>query len=374
VRARFPGQCVLLVCLLGLWSCRDRDIGGASAAVSRAAGLPNTSGRSRDRFAADGKQRGVHLVTRSFFSPAELEPLLHDNVEWIALGPFAWQRDVRSSDLRMSTEGGFWGETDSGIVEIADLAHRHGMHVLLKPQIWMHHANQNGWLGDIDPGSETAWATWFTGYRAFILHYAGLAERAGIEVVCVGAELHTAVRKQPQAWRDLIGDVRKVYHGKLTYAANWHEEVEDVPFWDALDFIGVQAYYPLATEPNSSVTSMMQAWSPVCGSLRALSARVGKPVLFTEVGWKSTSDGAIRPWEWTEARESAATPVSLELQADAYEAFFRSVWSEPWFAGAYFWKWYASPARNPMARNADFTPQNKPAETVLVRWYGEVVT
>ena len=346
--------------VVGCWE--GRDVPSPAA---------NKSGRSADRYAQDGKHRGMNVVARSAVSPADLESLLVDNVEWIALGPFGWQDGLRSPTVHMNTEMGFWGERDAGIIQIANVAHARGMHVLLKPQLWLRHGNRDGWLDAIDPGSPDGWAEWFGAYDAFILHYAALAETCGIEVFCVGAELHTAVTQHPEAWRALIDRVRSIYHGRLTYAANWHEEVSDVSFWDALDFIGVQAYYPLADGPNPSVEAMMHAWKPVCASLEALSGRYKKPVLFTEVGWKSTADGAVRPWEWTEFGSGNTAP-SLDLQADAYEAFFRSVWPEPWFAGAYFWKWYTERGHNPGMQNVDFTPQRKPAEAVLARGYGRL--
>ena len=55
---------------------------------------------------------------------------------------------------------------------------------------------------------------------------------------------------------------RAVYKGKLTYAANWDGEFEEVAFWDALDVIGVQAYFPLTEERVPSVTKLTQAWAP----------------------------------------------------------------------------------------------------------------
>ena len=35
-------------------------------------------------------------------------------------------------------------------------------------------------------------------------------------------------------WRRIIGEVRKVYDGKLTYSANWYREFEQITFWMSL--------------------------------------------------------------------------------------------------------------------------------------------
>ena len=106
------------------------------------------------------------------------------------------------------------------------------------------------------------------------------------------------------------------------------------------------------------------------------SARVGKPVLFTEVGYRSTADAAVEPWLW-----HSDAPADPALQATCYEAMFETFWNRPWFAGAYIWKWF--PEYNPggrensswarrmnRRREEGFTPQGKPAEAVLKRWYG----
>lgn len=325
----------------------------------------------RDLFARDGKLRGVNFVAGRRFAEASLAPLLHDHVEWLVLGPFGWQKNTTSTEVRLATRDVMWSESDSGIVTIARIARSHGMRTMLKPQIWITRPEDGKWLADIDPGSDANWALWFDSYRRFVLHYASLAEGAGIEILCVGAELHRSVMR-PGDWVKLIADVRAVYHGRLTYAANWNEEVGDVAFWDRLDFIGVQAYYPLTDKLEPSVADLVAAWRPIAVSLARLSGEHHLPILFTEVGWKSTPDAAVRPWEWSERVSGPMVRVSTGTQARAYDAFFRVFWHEPWFAGAHIWKWYANHAASGGPGSIDFTPQNKPAESVMARWFGRV--
>jgi len=68
------------------------------------------------------------------------------------------------------------------------------------------------------------------------------------------------VTKRQDDWRVLIADIRKLYRGKLTYAANWAKELNDVPFWAELDFIGIQAYYPLTDKANPTVDELEEGW------------------------------------------------------------------------------------------------------------------
>ncbi|MEK7347824.1 MAG: hypothetical protein AABZ94_03055 [Candidatus Eisenbacteria bacterium] len=331
----------------------------------------NESGRAQNLFARDGKMRGMNLVAGRRLGEAALLPLLRDNVEWISITPFGWQERLAGTVIETNGEAGYWSESDSGIVELTRLAHARGMRVALKLHLWVTDGGHGGGgkLAEIDPGSPDGWRAWFASYRSFLLRYAALAESADVDLLMIGAELTRATTKHPGEWRALIAETRRAYHGPLTYAANWYEEAEGIEFWDLLDFIGVQAYYPLAERAGADRAELERGWAAPLATLERLHARWGKQVLFTEVGWKSTADGAVRPWEWPEDSSQLLSRVSTRAQADAYEAFFRAVWPRPWFAGAYFWKWYGRHERAGGTGDPDFTPQNKPAEAVLARGF-----
>ncbi|HET9951407.1 MAG TPA: hypothetical protein VFS09_06390 [Candidatus Eisenbacteria bacterium] len=333
--------------------------------------VQNESGRSRDLFARDGKMRGVNLVAGRRMGEAVLPPLIRDNVEWISVTPFGWQENLASTVIESNGEAGYWSESDSGVVELARMAHARGMRVALKPHLWVTGGGASK-LAELDPGSAAGWRSWFASYRAFLLRYAALAESAHVDLLIVGAELTRASTRHPDEWRALIAETRRVYRGPLTYAANWYEEAEGIAFWDALDYISVQAYYPLAEKGGADRAALERGWSAPLRTLEALHEKWGKKVIFTEVGWKSTADAAVRPWEWTEDSSQLLSRVSTRAQADAYDAFFRAVWPKPWFAGAFVWKWYGRHERAGGADDIDFTPQNKPAEGVIARAYGAV--
>jgi hypothetical protein len=156
-----------------------------------------------------------------------------------------------------------------------------------------------------------------------------------------------------------------VYGGALTYGAGWNE-VYEVPFWDALDFIGLSAYYPLVDGPSPDKAALARAWHPLLDRLEALSRRWRKTIVFTELGYRSADAAAWKQWE---VRRDA--PVNLRLQADAYAAFFDAVWPQPWFGGVYWWKWLSFPDDGGPEDN-DYTPRGKPAEDVLRRYYAPV--
>ena len=326
-------------------------------------------GRER-RSPVDGKQRGISLeAARRPVTEATFVPLLEANVTWIVQTPFGWQPRYNSPRIGLNPNAGWWGESDAGIAETTQMAHEFGIKTLLKPHIWLNDQSGGKWRGQIEMGSEADWQQWFAEYRSFMLHYARLAEENDIEVLCIGAELHHAAVAREADWRELIAAVRQEYGGALTYAANWHREFEEISFWDALDYISIQAYFPLTDQVAPSVQELKRGWRSHVEAIEAVQRAQQKPVLFTEVGYHSTADGAIRPWEWDSADTEGSYEVGLQTQANCYEALFQTFWNRAWFAGAYFWKWHADDDVAGGRYDLDFTPQNKPAEQVMAKWY-----
>ena len=316
------------------------------------------------------RQRGVSWVAGAEVEPADFEALALHHVNWIVQTPFGWQRGHDSTEIGLVTDGRiYWGERDAGLLETARLARQQGIRTLLKPHIWLSRAADGKWRSDIAMADDAAWAEWFSSYRTFILHYARLAEEMGAGGFSVGTELRETVRHDPGAWRRLIADVREVYSGKLTYAANWYREFEEVPFWDDLDYIGVQAYFPLSDSREPTLEQLVEGWAPHLEAIRRVQKEFGKPVLFTELGYRSSADAAIEPWKWPAQRPDTGAAGDEGTQVRAFRAFFETFWDEPWFAGAYVWKWYPTSGGRtdgPLG----FSPQGKAAERTLADWYG----
>ncbi len=305
------------------------------------------------------KHRGVCWVAGpQKISEKDLSRLSEINANWISQTPFGWQRSVSSPEIVMHTSGEkiWWGESDEGISETTQMARSLHIRTLLKPHLWV----GKGWPGDIQMNSDADWQLWFSQYETFMLHYASLAEKNRIDILCIGTELQKTTEKEKE-WRSLIQKIKSVYHGSLTYAANFHVEYETISFWDELDFIGIQAYFPLSTSKDPELHELLAAWKSPMESIERVQKKFNKPVLFTEIGYRSTHDAAVEPWQWPKAEQS--TQACYEAQAECYKAFFESVWNKKWFAGVYFWKWYPQGPRR--MGSIDFTPQNKLAEKVL---------
>ncbi len=278
-------------------------------------------------------------------------------VNAVSLQPYAFLPRPAQPVLRLFTD-----ESDEALDHATFIARRAGLRVTLKPQIWL---SWGRWSGDIAFTIPADWESWWAQYRQWILHYARLAELNGTGLFVVGTELGgtTALeRGQQQAWRRIIGDVRRVYHGPLTYAAHWGPEFENLPFWDALDFLGLNFYYPLASDADGRVPSW-QAAERVAQAIEQAHRRWNKPVLFTEIGFPSASGAAREPW-----RENPSDTPDPAQQALCYQVVFRTFYHRPWLAGLYWWKWYSS-GRGGGEADRLYTPMNKPAAGVIAQWY-----
>jgi len=309
----------------------------------------------------------IHFWSMTFdarrpHAPEDIDRMAALGTTHLTLIPFGFQAAVDTPAIRMNTDARWHSESDRGIRQIAGEAEERGMGLILKPHVWVGRYDASGQTrADIGFDSENAWTTWEADYRRFMLHYAALAQEVDAHVLVVGTELARAARERPAFWRTLIAEIRARYDGKLTYAGNWHDEYADVPFWDALDYIGVQAYFPLTDSPDPpAVREAVAGWDRHVKELQALAVKEERPVLFTEIGYRSVSYAGERPWAWPERDEQV--PADEAAQAALYQAFFERFAEVPWFAGAIFWKWHpAAEGDRPLA----FTPQDKAAEDVL---------
>ncbi|MEE8367210.1 MAG: glycoside hydrolase TIM-barrel-like domain-containing protein [Thermoanaerobaculia bacterium] len=316
------------------------------------------------------KQRGVSWVAGNVVTATELQPLVDLGVNWIVQTPFGWQKTYNSPEIRLVTSGHvYWGEQDVGIETTTRIARDLGIKTLLKPHLWLQRADPGKWRSDIAMESKADWDSWFDSYRIFILHYANLAHRLEIEALAIGTELRQTAVQKPAAWRHLISDIRQIYSGQLTYSANWYQEFEEIVFWNDLDFIGIQAYFPLSDRNLPELYDLKTGWTKYMESIEKIHNRYQKSVVFTEIGYRSSIDAAIEPWKWPSRSTGVASSSDLETQLRCYQAFFETFWHRPWFAGAYIWKWHPHPRPN-QGLDRNFSPQKKPAEKVLERWYG----
>ena len=109
-------------------------------------------------------------------------------------------------------------------------------------------------------------------------------------------------------------------------------------FWDDLDYIGIQAYFPLVEEDRlleaervPLVKALEQGWEEHLEAIERIQGKFQRPVIITEVGYRSTIDAAVRPWEWESRDTEATSEEQLQTQANCYEAFLKAFWKKDFF-------------------------------------------
>ncbi len=208
--------------------------------------------------------------------------------------------------------------------------------------------------------NDADWRRWFEEYEAYILPYARDAQASGADMFCVGRELDSTVLRRESDWRRVIGLIRSEFEGPLVYSANF-DSWEKIGFWDALDFIGVSAYFPLSDGVDPSLEELEAGWARALEPLEAASKRWDRPVLLTEAGFPSIASAARAPWREEKTR------AEVWLQARCYEATLRTLASRPWIEGSFFWLWERS--SKPPFRDLSHTIVDKPAMFTMARWY-----
>ena len=320
----------------------------------------------------EGVQQGVCVAhnyqrkgRRGYGSATSLETLKELRalgVEWVSLTPFGFMRSL--SDPEVHPIGNVpAGETDDRMRKEIRAAKKLGLHVLLKPHIWI---IGGAWRGNIDPGSAAAWSQWFKSYERWILHYAELAAEEGADELVIGVELKSTERRFQDRWRRLAAKVRKRFKGNITYSANW-DDASRVPWWDAVDYISVQFYPPLADKGDATHAEVTQRLNARLDELESLANAQKQRVSFTEVGFRSAPGAHVHPHEWPERANAQAADVGV--QALGYRVFLRSIQDRPWVRGVYWWKWFTDP-KTAEEGPTGFSPRKKPAEGVLRAAYG----
>jgi hypothetical protein len=272
----------------------------------------------------------------------------------IALMAVYYQDDVASKRIYVDEKK---TPSDESLGHAINIIHSLGMKVMLKPHVDV--ADDEARC-NILPSEE-----WFASYKEFILHYAVIAQKYNVELLCIGTELsNTTTVRWKEKWMDIISAIRKVYSGSITYAANW-DEYETVSFWDAVDYIGMDAYFPLTNKDNPPKEDIIAAWNAQADILEQWLKTSGhdKPIIFTEVGYDTVLGSNKRPWRILPTLASQVE--SQDEQANCLEALFIVLTNRPWFKGFYWWNYFPRPDIGPLG----YTLRGKKGEKILSEWF-----
>ena len=290
-----------------------------------------------------------------------MERLASNGLNWICIPVNCFQEAFYSTNVFA-----MFGrtQTDEEVIFAVNKARSLGLKVCLKPMV---DCLDRVWRARIDfPHENTEYADrWFASYTRFMLHYARLAERLGCEMLCTGCEM-AGMDKNADRCRRLIEDVRGVYSGLIMHNINHGDELR-FPWLDAVDIIGISAYYPVTTPEDHSIEMMHRRWAQHMERVEECHRRYNKPVMFAEIGTRSERGCTETPWAFHYRPD---IPLDEQEQADFYESAMAASWDREWFCGYFWWDWKAKlPPIEKARENRDFTIYGKKAEEVLRAWY-----
>ena len=300
------------------------------------------------------------------YSAALLDHLVTLGANWISITPFGRIWSLSDTEIQMDFEAPYQ-DNRVAVRTMVEQAHARGLKVLLIPHLWV---ETSGWRGEIDPGTPQRWERYRESYRQFVLAWARDAAQAGADALSIGVECKSWSGRFGAYWATLIADIRSLFGGLLTYSANW-DEAEDVIFWDLLDFIGINAFYPLADHPEATDAEYVAAAQALVPSVATLANALQMPVVFVEVGYTTRTDAAVEPWLWPDGMEGVV--VDEREQARALAALLHAFIGEELFAGFFVWRYYAHLEDVSQEAIWGFSPHAKLAANVLrsvfeLRW------
>ncbi len=273
------------------------------------------------------------------------------NANFVIFVPAAYQENTTSEEIDYTSPSTM---TDDELCLIIAKARELGLHVAIKPTVncrdgsWRAHIH----FFDEDVPCEPKWGNWFRSYTDFQLHYARIAEKMQCDMFIAGCEMVMSDHREAE-WRQLIADIRGVYHGPVSYNCDKYQE-HNVTWWDAVDVISSSGYYPI------------DDWEKQLDRIGEVVARFGKPFFFAETGCMSVEGSNRIPNDWSVGGKS--DPAGQQAW---YEELFRACAARDFVKGMALWSW-TSDLYDPAAidEHKDYDIYAKPALGTVADYYG----
>ena len=153
--------------------------------------------------------------------------------------------------------------------------------------------------------------------------------------------------------------MRENYDGLVTYSANF-DSYDTVTFWNASDYIGIDAFFPLVNPHKPTKEEVMKRWEEIGADLLAYQKLIGKLIVFTEIGYTS-QDGTLKtPWAW-----EISNTFDPDEQFLGYETLYEFWVNKPEVKGVCFFFW-GDPKGD---MDLGYTPKGKLAEGIVKKWF-----
>jgi hypothetical protein len=268
--------------------------------------------------------------------------------------------------------------SDEEVQRIIKRFHEVGIRVMLKPFLVLKDSVWQGGFTPVEPYEITAGVNvryrekWAASLRAMLSHYADLAQRCGVESICLGNEYH-GVEHFTKEWREAVAAVRERFQGLVTSDFVPFDRRKVPPqfgeWWHDLDFLSL-SFYPAFPKADASTEEIVESLQPHVQELRELCAAYAKPLVFAECGMRSTS---FDP-QGSSGYHGQGT-YDGHIQGRFLEGVFATFRTEPWWRGLVWWKWDEHQHRDnyftdPVGPQT-FTIDGNPSAETLKRLYAK---
>jgi len=341
-----------------------RNKGGTGGGEGANAPVAASQAAVRPGYAGQFRGISLQLQNGSPSHPFEqyIDEIADTGANAICLIVPAYQENASSTSIFIEARK---APSDERVAKLIDYAHKRGLRVLFMPIVLLENAKEDEWRGKIGAKDWTSTQTddWWERYADLVLHYAQICQQTKAEVFMVGSEL-ISLETSEDRWRDLIAQVRQAYKGMLSYSANW-DHYKPVKFWDALDIIGMTTYYDLTGGKPVTLETLMDSWKPIKKEILDWQSKIGKPLIFTEVGWPNQVTCAQYPWDYYRSMDKPDT----KAQALCYEAFFKTWIGEKAAGGFLVWEWRNYPQQKIGPEDTSYVPCGKPCLKVIEKYF-----
>lgn len=245
--------------------------------------------------------------------------------------------------------------TDEALKKVIGYARELELKIILKPMlncrngVWRAHIN----FFDKEVPCEPKWSKWFESYSEYLLHFAEIAQETQCEMLMIGCEMVQTERKETY-WRQLVSEIRKVYHGPLTYNTDKYQE-EEVKWWDCLDVISSSGYYP------------QSKWEENLDRIEAVVKQFNKPFFFAEGGCMCREGCQEVPNDWT-----FQGPSNIQIQADYFTKLFEACSKRSWVGGFGFWAWVNDMDKETESKDDGYGVYGKPSCDIIKNFYQNI--
>jgi hypothetical protein len=296
-----------------------------------------------------------------------------------------WAVNFNDDGTLIPSTKAIYTPTFKNISDIVTFAKNFGFFVTLKPHVAQAFDvfNRNIWNTDsakFNPQFIFEWNKYLSSMIDSI---------PNVDGICFGTELNHVDCGRRDEWINLINNLKSKYKGLLTYDAifsRWQgiPSVNEVVFWDQLNYISCSLYVPVTKNDNANVNEVIYGWhndndlngnqlgnkGDVINLLQSISTKYNKKIYAMESGYQSCNGGLFN----VNDGPSNSKTINNELQANGLSGYFKTIENYPQlFDGVSVWGLHTGTImqknNNQIWYNQEFATYGKPASDTIKKYF-----